>query len=37
MWLIATKITLFIVNVRVMGDGYSETILQRSHQQHSVT
>jgi hypothetical protein len=29
MWLIATTITLFIANVRVMADEYSETILKR--------
>jgi len=29
MWLIATTITLFIANVRVMADGYSGTIIQR--------
>jgi len=36
MWLIATTITLFITNVRVMVDEYSGTILKRSHHQHSV-
>jgi hypothetical protein len=34
---IATTITLFIANVRVMADSYSVAILQGSHQQHSVT
>jgi len=29
MWLIATTITLFIANVRVMADEFSRTILQR--------
>ena len=29
MWLIATTITLFIANVRVMADEYSGTVLQR--------
>ena len=28
MWLIATIITLFIMNVHVMADGYSGTIVQ---------
>ena len=29
MWLTATKIALFIANVRVMADEYSVTIVQR--------
>jgi hypothetical protein len=37
MLLIATTIALFIANVRVMADEYSGTIVQGSHQQHSVT
>jgi hypothetical protein len=32
MWMIATTITLFITNVRVMADEYSGTILQRQSQ-----
>jgi len=37
MWLIATTITLYIANVRVMAEGYSGTILHGIHQQQIVT